>query len=163
MQTEREVDPPSRIRHQSHLAGFVRKRTNTGRPTARASVERRHRVGSSIRLLSRGSAHLLLAENYGRKGGALVREFVQSTALERDGQGKKEHKKKRMQIKNEFGESPKFDMTGHSPIPTLSAMERTPCGGSSGPGQTGVRLGADTPTLRATPRRCVRAGNTGLD
>ena len=32
-----------------------------------------------------------------------------------------------------------------------------------GPGTDRVRLGADTPTLRATPRRCVRVGNTGLD
>ena len=62
----------------------MRKRTNTGRTTARASVERRHRVGSSIRLVRRGSSHLLLAENYGTKGGALFRELVQSS----DGQTK---------------------------------------------------------------------------
>ena len=55
-------------------------------------MERRHRVGSFIRHVRRGSAHLLLAENYGTKGGALFRELVQSTALERDGQGKKNTK-----------------------------------------------------------------------
>ena len=40
---------------------------------------------------------------------------LKNTALERDGQGKKNtkenEKKKRLQIKNEFDESPKFDMT----------------------------------------------------
>jgi hypothetical protein len=53
----------------------VRKRTKTGRTTARASVERRHRVGGFIRHVRRGSDHLLLAENCGTKGGALFREF----------------------------------------------------------------------------------------
>ncbi len=65
----------------------MRKRPNTGRTTARASVERRHRVGSFIRHVRRGSAHLLLAENYGTKGGALFRELVQSSDGQTQQQG----------------------------------------------------------------------------
>jgi hypothetical protein len=57
---------------------FPTKSTNTERTTARASVERRHRVDSFIRLLPRSSTHLLLAENHGTKGGALFRQFRQS-------------------------------------------------------------------------------------
>jgi hypothetical protein len=56
-----------------------------------------------------------------------------STALERDGQGKK---KKENAKRLEINSARVSHVTWHSSVPTQRAMERALCGGSSGPGQT---------------------------
>ena len=59
---------------RAHLA----KRPNTGRTTARANVEGRHLLSGFVGPVRRRSAHDPRRRIHGTKGGALVREFVQS-------------------------------------------------------------------------------------